>query len=350
MTDPHFDRALRAAARRGRPAGPCPDASLLAAYVDRGLSAPERASIERHLADCANCMEQLALLAAVDLADEPSPAPALSWDPGRLLRRWGWLVPVATVVLLVAIWVRMPAPSPPAAATGHPAAQAQAATPARQAPAASNEPRAESKDESLQNLSPRAVAAPARKAQARDEARPAEPETRENRITDALKPKADTGQPAAAPAAPSAMPEAVAPSDHGVAGLSAGVAGGRLMAKTARPLLIVRATDRVLIRAAGSRLERSTDGGATWIAERTEVGDALTVGTCPADGICWLAGADVAWVRGATGTWTRRPLPSGAAATGISAVDARQAVVSRADGTTLSTGDGGLTWTTAPAP
>ncbi len=37
-----FDRALRSAARRGRPAGVCPDAASLAAYADNALTADER--------------------------------------------------------------------------------------------------------------------------------------------------------------------------------------------------------------------------------------------------------------------------------------------------------------------
>ena len=97
-----FDRALRSAARRGRPAGVCPDAALLAAYADNGLTADERRHVEAHAADCATCLEHLALLGAVSL-DREAPEPSRSW-----LVRWGWLVPVATAVLVVAVWVRLP--------------------------------------------------------------------------------------------------------------------------------------------------------------------------------------------------------------------------------------------------
>ena len=107
MTDPNFERSLRAAARRGRPGGVHPDASLLAAYVDRGLSDTERAELEAHVADCSECMERLALLGSVNVPDEPE-VPSLEWSPRQLLSRWGWLVPVATVVVLVAVWERQP--------------------------------------------------------------------------------------------------------------------------------------------------------------------------------------------------------------------------------------------------
>src|SRR5580765_435542 len=120
MTDPNFERSLRAAARRGRPGGVHPDASLLAAYVDRGLSDTERAELEAHVADCSECMERLALLGSVNVPDEPE-VPSLEWSPRQLLSRWGWLVPIATVVVLVAVWERQPsrpassAPTSPAA-------------------------------------------------------------------------------------------------------------------------------------------------------------------------------------------------------------------------------------------
>ena len=107
MTDPNFERSLRAAARRGRPGGVHPDASLLAAYVDRGLSDTERTELEAHVADCEECMERLALLGSVNVPDEPE-MPSFEWSPRQLLSRWGWLVPVATVVVLVAVWERQP--------------------------------------------------------------------------------------------------------------------------------------------------------------------------------------------------------------------------------------------------
>ena len=44
-----FDRALRAAARRSRPAGVCPDAAMLASYADNGLSEDERRFVEAHV-------------------------------------------------------------------------------------------------------------------------------------------------------------------------------------------------------------------------------------------------------------------------------------------------------------
>ena len=105
MADRNFERALRSAARRGRAAGVCPDAATIAAYVDRSLSAEEHAAVETHMADCMACMERLALVAALD-APEESPVPMPVFDLGALVRKWGWLVPAMTAVLVVAVWWR----------------------------------------------------------------------------------------------------------------------------------------------------------------------------------------------------------------------------------------------------
>ena len=122
------------------------------------------------------------------------------------------------------------------------------------------------------------------------------------------------------------------------------MAAGRLMAKSARPPLLVHASGAVQVRAVGTRLERSTDGGSTWTAEREDAADALTAGVCPSADACWLAGQAAAWVRQDDGTWTRHPLPPGPSVTAITATDARHATVTRSDGTTMSTADGGASW------
>ena len=105
MTDRNFERALRSAARRGRTVGVCPDAAILAAYVDRSVSDDEQSAIEAHVADCMACTEQLALLAALDVpGDQTAPTP--SFDLGALIRKWGWLVPAMTAVVVIAVWLR----------------------------------------------------------------------------------------------------------------------------------------------------------------------------------------------------------------------------------------------------
>ena len=77
-----FDRALRAAARRGRPVDVCPDAAMLAAYVDNALTPDERLTVEAHAADCATCLQHLALLGAVSV--EPPSGPSRPFVAGAV--------------------------------------------------------------------------------------------------------------------------------------------------------------------------------------------------------------------------------------------------------------------------
>src|SRR5579859_8079736 len=53
-------KQLRARLKPG--SGSCPDAEILAAYVERTLSARERASCETHLAGCLGCQALVAEL------------------------------------------------------------------------------------------------------------------------------------------------------------------------------------------------------------------------------------------------------------------------------------------------
>ena len=79
----------------------CPDASTLAAYFERSLTATETAQCESHFSSCALCQEQLAALvrsepaAAAKPAADRKPTFALAWS-------WRWMAPVgAAVVVLV---------------------------------------------------------------------------------------------------------------------------------------------------------------------------------------------------------------------------------------------------------
>ena len=88
----------------------CPDDERLAQYADGALSGGERAGIERHLADCADCRAVLAETRAFHLA-EPAAAPA-STTPGHIVpfrsRRWvtgvaAGLAAAAAIVLVVRV-------------------------------------------------------------------------------------------------------------------------------------------------------------------------------------------------------------------------------------------------------
>src|SRR5687767_16021255 len=78
----------------------CLDAETLAAWVDGGLNAKERAIAENHASNCARCM---ALLAALARSEPEVPSHSA---PRRALFKW--LVPVAAAATVVAIWVAIP--------------------------------------------------------------------------------------------------------------------------------------------------------------------------------------------------------------------------------------------------
>lgn len=96
----------------------CPDAEVIAAYLDRSLDADETARCEEHFADCSRCQEVLAALTASEnveaVAPEPVPASApapspaavrspISAEPRRSV--WQWLVPVAVAAAAIILWI-----------------------------------------------------------------------------------------------------------------------------------------------------------------------------------------------------------------------------------------------------
>ena len=400
MSDLHFDRALRGAARRGRPEGVCPDAAALASYVDRSLSADERAALEAHIASCPMCMEHLALLAAVDAPETPAD-PSNAWSFERVFGSWRWLVPVATVVLVVAVWLRLPAlreavvpgasveraVSTPEPATtvpspgGAPARADSADKPAELdqfADARAGRDAAGKLEASRQKTSEavqlQAAQVDALKQKERDEEAANE---RKNLAVARARPVAPVAAPAPPPPAPAveepkaeagartesrtaadaaakpqakdakapSMAETVAvPEAPSVAGANA-----RAMRKAiAAPAFEVTASG-VRVRVISGRFERSSDGGATWTTERTGVTTRVLSGDCPTTEVCWLAGdAGQVFVRAAGGTWADRPIAESAVGIVLIKTSSSEAATATlADGRRFSTTDGGRTWVLA---
>jgi hypothetical protein len=394
MTDPNFERSLRAAARRGQPGGVHPDASLLAAYVDRGLSAAERAERESHVAGCAECMEHLALLGSVNVPDEPE-APSVEWSPRQLLTRWGWLVPVATVVVLVAVWERQPArQSASMKETPATAAAQKPAAPEASAPEANESARRKAEERQAQGAqapagevagAPKAkdtATTPALQARAREATPPIEtpsaggapadgPVLRDkNQLVDALGSVASK-QIAAAPAPapvtaaratpPAAQRESAAatfagradeakpgnrPQAGAVAEKHEAVAQGALLKSAIEAPVVLATGPGVAIRLLGSRLERSIDNGATWTLDLADAPAGLHVGACPNAAACWVGGAQgLVMLRQPSGAWTRHIVSDGrAGVTAIDASDATTATVHLSDGRSFRTADAGSTW------
>jgi hypothetical protein len=367
MTDRNFERALRTAARRGRAPGVCPDAGMLAAYADRGLSQTERTVLEAHIADCPTCMEQLALIAAIDVPEEATlQTPA--FDFGRLVRRWGWLVPAATVVLVVAVWMRTPpretseAPVPDAdqrapVARDKELLDGNAVPPASSVAGGTVHPPAS--DAESDRVS--------RRLEAAEKALPATPVPQAEAFAAKVAPapapmvalKGDMTGNEAERAQSAARPPAAASDarqDSAAAASGSGVSGGTRVAepaamrKAARMSAPMAQTTRVLVRATLGRIDRSTDEGRTWTTELSGVADRIQATACPSADACWL-GADngAVFVRTAAGTWLRRVVPPPASPIRrIVALDHNRATVELSDGRRYVTTDGGSTWTDAP--
>ena len=348
-----FDRLLARTERRVTAfAGRCPDPGVLAAYLDSGLAPSERRDLEAHAADCARCALQLATMVRLeDESGHPQHAPTLRW------RRFVWLVPAATVVIVAAIYVALPGRSPsPAETTSHSAAartqEAQSAdrvldTPQRQAP----EPSASRHD--AVSARERAQESPASApAQAPPLVRPSE-ELKEAATRQAppsehqagTAAKTESRAEAAAMSAPASPPADVAAPALERARIGANAADAFV-----RTPLIVRAPGgRVLWRVAGSQIDRSTDAGRTWLPESAPPAAAIMTGAAPSDDECWLATPTGQVLRrNEAGTWRDvTPSPPPAIAR-IMAPGPAVATIIAIDGTTIRTTDGGQHWTPGP--
>jgi hypothetical protein len=380
MADRHFERVLRSAARRGRAAGVCPDAATLAAFVDRSLSSNEYATVEAHVADCMACTEHLALVAALDAPGE-SPVPTPAFDVGALVRRWGWLVPAMTAVLVVAVWLRSPDQRPadaPLPSVNRSAEQPPAERRRDVAPA-DREASLSGANEPLEKRDGSAAIGGRKKADTHarptapasavaDTAKPASPAAQsetgsgnakqlDTLAADKNKERAEPQRPAAAAPPPPAAAASAAEDAREEATLKVArapmiedAAAATRMRKAVRQESAATA-GMVLVRTTSGRIDRSTDGGQSWTNEYGGLTDQIRVTLCPTASACWL-GADngAVIVRTADGQWVRRVVPPPAAAVQrIVALDNRHATVELADGRRYMTNNGGITWTIPPA-
>jgi photosystem II stability/assembly factor-like uncharacterized protein len=113
------------------------------------------------------------------------------------------------------------------------------------------------------------------------------------------------------------------------------------------PTVIVspNSTSRWRILADGA-VQHSTDTGATWEVQPTGVAVMLTAGASPAPSICWLVGPQGIVLLSIDGrSWRRVAFPETVDLASVRATDDKTATVDTADGRTLGTTDGGLTWT-----
>lgn len=145
-----------------------------------------------------------------------------------------------------------------------------------------------------------------------------------------------------APAAPPSPPPApsAAFSDTGA---SRGLIAGALNTQ-----LIVSPNKRALWRAGhAGMIEFSSDGGASWARQNSNVLVDLTAGAAPSDKVCWIVGraGTILMTTDAGSHWAILHSPLDEDLGGVRATDAFHATVWNSFNTkTLETGDGGITW------
>jgi len=315
----------------------CLDPETLALWVDDGLSAAERATAERHVADCARCQAALAALVRIaPAAERPRPWWRLS--------RVAWLAPLTAAAAALVIWIVVPGAPPPRSPA--PSMRTSAPAPAPSSPQPAKE-EAENKPE---------VAAKPPVVERRDEKR--------------LFDKAPTSEVAAAPPsevapppAPNASPAAAAPPPATAPAppartpsldafrASSGAAADAVARSAAQANVlaaeIISPDSMSRWRITGGRvIEHSTDGGATWQEQPTGATSALTAGSAPSPTICWVVGQGGVVLLSTDGrTWRRMGFPTTVDLVSVRATDERTATVTDANGRTYVTTDGGVTWT-----
>lgn len=314
----------------------CVDAETLAAWAEGGLDAAQMAAVEVHVSSCGRCQ------AIVGAAARSAPviAPVISTNPFRF-PRWA-LAPLAAAAAIT-IWMVVPQDTIQAPPTPAPVAiqrEESAAKKDRDAPARDAAIKAQQNERSVASEAPPPVA-PAGKIpegkRERGQDAPAFEDRRqrpEERTADALgavaaaPPRQETVAAPAAPAAPAA--EAMLQKS------------ARLGAAT---LEIVSPDPSSRWRIVNNSIERSEDGGASWVPIRAPGGETFTGGASPARSVCWLIGSNGLVMVAADGVaFARVPLPEPVALTAIAAADARTATVTTADGRRFRTGDSGRTW------
>jgi Photosynthesis system II assembly factor YCF48 len=376
--DQSIERLLRALPRPGdgtSPDGSCPDPETLAALADDTLLPAVRREIENHVADCDRCQMVTATLVRAEGVRAEAAADARTWKR----RVVNWLVPAAAAATAVALWVVVPGqrtPAPEEAVSDQIAVAPSA--PAAEAPTG---PRLQTPIDALKDQS--AAAAPEARADRAVPSEAAQPSPND------LSRRQGVGQPdlkaeeyrsreAESGGPPREAAPATVAGDLQVSGQSARNDAGRretiqetvtveepgrsaptppaasaagFQGRVAASVEIVSSNAQVHWRIGpGTVVQRSADGGMTWVSQQTGATADLTAGSSPSTDVCWLVGRGGLVLRTTDGgrQWQRVPFAETVDITAVTASDALNAVVSLADGRRLQTTDGGRTWVRLP--
>jgi hypothetical protein len=355
-----FDRLLaRTEHRDSPPAGACPDAEVLGAYLDASLTPSERDRVEAHTADCARCALQLGTVVRLeDVSGAPQHPPVPRWSP-----RLAWMVPAVTALLVGAVYIALPSRS------------VVQAPPAQQRP--TSDERAELKEREVSNapamrdvleesnykmVPPAGTAAPDAKslpsgaggpapktnAQSRESdqaategASTADATARETPLTTGELGRRSTGRSATAAEADLRV-DAGSPARSTSVGQIAEV---EKRADLRLPFVLHSPDARVQWRVVEHGIQRSTDAGQTWSAEPAPAPEAIIMGAAPSRDVCWMAGAHGQVLRRTEdGTWVDVSPAPRLSIVRLDVSASLEAAVIRPDGTALKTADGGQTW------
>ena len=328
--------------------GGCLDAETLAAWTDDGLDAIAMSAAESHIATCARCQ---AMAAAFGRATPVVPAaPEARSFP---LWKW-WLAPIAAGVTAVTLWMVIPEQQrlagdlPQAKDSREPSLMTTA--PDQIAPAAPTAPPARVDDQ----FADRDRAAGRRENRAQPpivaERKTEEAAALQERITVAdaatgaalgAAARAEAVAPAAPPP-PAAPRAAAAPAFETVPAPQLGA-----LQKSVDAGIEVATLDRLRKwRIAGERIERTEDGGKTWIVVRQSPDDAITAGSAPNIQTAWFVGRAGRIITTSDGgrTFTDVSLAEPLDIASVSATDAATAQIFTVSGRRFRTQDAGRTW------
>jgi hypothetical protein len=372
----------------------CLDAETLAAYAEGTLTLDGRRSADHHLAGCARCQMVLAEIART--------APETAGDTAP--RRWrvgAWLVPLTAAAAAIAIWVAVPgtrqsetAQVPATGSIAQPAAVPEAKPDEKSAADRFSVPTSSTSSARVASADAAKIDALAKETEQRREAGARSQRSLADRPVAAAAPKdvparsdaqqttasveaparnsVVAGQTAGAPAAPPPPPapaaapaqtaaQAAAPQETdlararaaraGAAGRGgAGVVGALQESVTVLPTEAKSPDGTVRLRflpaGPAAAIERSTDGGSTWVAQPLGLQVTVTGGACPTRDVCWIIGRGGAvLVSAGNEPWRRITFPYAIDLIGVTARDALHATVTASDGRKFTTEDGGANWT-----
>jgi len=337
--DTDIDRLLRAVLKpaprqpdeSGFEAGAgCPDADMLAAFVEGGLTATERLALEAHLAGCGRCQEALSVVSE-ELPEQSvaeSAAPESRWFTWVTQPRLRWFVPIgAAATVAVVFFATRPliAPEGGDVVLSEPVQMAQAPAPPAEVrgagAGASREQSAAVPEKSGFAGSPERQEAGRRQANQSAEAKQAAE----------APPRTPVGQ--AAPDAMGAMPATLQTRDE---------------LRRLEPVATVTAAPDGRVRwrlGPSGRIWQSTDAGSTWHWQPADVSADLVAGSAPSATTCWAVGTGGVVLLTVDGQrWTLLAFPLSVDLAAVEATNDRVATVTTRDGRRFETLDAGRTW------